>query len=98
MDWGGLLPAHFPKTTESQVATKDMEKSTLSKQVEIADIGCGFGGLLFGLAPVFPDTLIVGRVFKYYTSTLSSYHTNKTHQAWRFGHQSRNLYKKRSKP
>ncbi|PPQ73170.1 hypothetical protein CVT26_014768 [Gymnopilus dilepis] len=27
---------------------------------EFADIGCGFGGLLIQLAPVFPDTLILG--------------------------------------
>jgi tRNA (guanine-N7-)-methyltransferase len=30
------------------------------KQVEFADIGCGFGGLLIALAPIFPDTLILG--------------------------------------
>jgi len=30
------------------------------KQVEIADIGCGFGGLLFALAPRFQNTLILG--------------------------------------
>jgi len=30
------------------------------KKVEFADIGCGFGGLLIALAPVFPDTLILG--------------------------------------
>lgn len=29
-------------------------------KVEFADIGCGFGGLLFHLAPIFPDTLMVG--------------------------------------
>ncbi|GAB7366052.1 hypothetical protein MBLNU230_g7621t1 [Neophaeotheca triangularis] len=32
----------------------------LSKQVEIADIGCGFGGLLFALAPRMPETLLLG--------------------------------------
>lgn len=31
------------------------------KKVEFADIGCGFGGLLIALAPVFPDTLILGK-------------------------------------
>lgn len=29
-------------------------------KVEFADIGCGFGGLIFHLAPLFPDTLMVG--------------------------------------
>ncbi|KAF1814339.1 guanine-N(7)--methyltransferase, partial [Eremomyces bilateralis CBS 781.70] len=28
--------------------------------VEIADIGCGFGGLLFALSPLLPQTLILG--------------------------------------
>lgn len=28
--------------------------------VEIADIGCGFGGLLFALSPLFPQTRILG--------------------------------------
>jgi len=31
------------------------------KKVEAADIGCGFGGLLIALAPLMPDTLILGR-------------------------------------
>ncbi|KIJ25229.1 hypothetical protein M422DRAFT_59077 [Sphaerobolus stellatus SS14] len=30
------------------------------KRPEFADIGCGFGGLLIALAPLFPDTLILG--------------------------------------
>ncbi|KAE9989232.1 hypothetical protein EG327_002934 [Venturia inaequalis] len=30
------------------------------KSVEIADIGCGYGGLLFALSPRFPETLILG--------------------------------------
>ena len=30
------------------------------KKVSIADIGCGFGGLLFALAPLFPEQLILG--------------------------------------
>lgn len=30
------------------------------KKVTIADVGCGFGGLLFALAPLFPDKLILG--------------------------------------
>jgi len=30
------------------------------KKVTVADIGCGFGGLLFALAPLFPDHLILG--------------------------------------
>lgn len=33
------------------------------EQVEFADVGCGFGGLLFALAPVFPDKLMLGQSF-----------------------------------
>lgn len=35
----------------------------MRKQVEVADIGCGFGGLLFSLSPVLPDTLLLGKAF-----------------------------------
>jgi tRNA (guanine-N7-)-methyltransferase len=31
-----------------------------TKDVEIADVGCGFGGLLFALAQALPETLILG--------------------------------------
>lgn len=31
-----------------------------NRQVEIADVGCGFGGLLVALAPHFPESLILG--------------------------------------
>ncbi|KAH9950700.1 putative methyltransferase-domain-containing protein [Amylocystis lapponica] len=30
------------------------------KNPEFADVGCGFGGLLIALAPLFPDTLMLG--------------------------------------
>ncbi|KAI5295872.1 tRNA (guanine-N(7)-)-methyltransferase (tRNA(m7G46)-methyltransferase) [Ascosphaera acerosa] len=35
-------------------------KPQLLKDVEVADIGCGFGGLLVALAPLMPETLMVG--------------------------------------
>jgi hypothetical protein len=38
--------------------TGDIKK--LTKDVEVADIGCGFGGLLVALAPKLPDTLMLG--------------------------------------
>ncbi|KAI4637054.1 tRNA (guanine-N(7)-)-methyltransferase (tRNA(m7G46)-methyltransferase) [Alternaria ventricosa] len=70
MDWASLYPlyAKQPKkeTEEGQNESHDMsieeqrEANAISKNVEIADIGCGFGGLLFALAPKFPDTLILG--------------------------------------
>ncbi|KDN39011.1 hypothetical protein K437DRAFT_259213 [Tilletiaria anomala UBC 951] len=58
MDWSEhfpdfLLPPHSPETNPSQ-------PPRLSQPVCFADIGCGFGGLLMDLAPLFPDTLMVG--------------------------------------
>ncbi|KAK9468553.1 putative methyltransferase-domain-containing protein [Lipomyces arxii] len=54
MDWSTLYPALIPPLSE-------IENSELPiKKVEIADIGCGFGGLSVSLATEFPDTLILG--------------------------------------
>ena len=32
----------------------------LSGKVEFADVGCGYGGLLVSLSPLFPTTLMLG--------------------------------------
>ncbi|QRV75456.1 tRNA (guanine-N(7))-methyltransferase [Ceratobasidium sp. AG-Ba] len=32
-----------------------------NRPVEFADIGCGFGGLLIALAPLYPETLMLGK-------------------------------------
>jgi tRNA (guanine-N7-)-methyltransferase len=45
MDWTEHFPAFIPST---------------EKKVTVADIGCGFGGLMFALSPLFPDQLILG--------------------------------------
>ncbi|KAG6333324.1 hypothetical protein ID866_5757, partial [Astraeus odoratus] len=55
VDWG----EHYPAFTNS------------GKLPEFADVGCGFGGLLVQLAPLFPDKLILGE-----TSFLSVMHTS----------------------
>jgi tRNA (guanine-N7-)-methyltransferase len=34
--------------------------SNSPSQVEFADVGCGFGGLLVKLSPLYPDTLMLG--------------------------------------
>jgi tRNA (guanine-N7-)-methyltransferase len=68
MDWASLYPTYAVEGEEQgKTESHDMageEKSralkALTKNVEIADIGCGFGGLLFALAPKFPSTLILG--------------------------------------
>lgn len=49
MDWSRFYP-HF----------YDSENDKMTKQVTVADIGCGFGGLLIDLSPEFPDDLILG--------------------------------------
>ena len=45
------------------------------QDVEIADIGCGFGGLLFALATKFPETLSLGMIFGHYVAHHLLYHT-----------------------
>lgn len=41
---------------------KNADKSNADDEnvVRIADVGCGFGGLLVGLAPLFPNKQILG--------------------------------------
>jgi hypothetical protein len=51
MDWSKHYPLYYP--------TKDAKSD---KKVEFADIGCGYGGLLIALAPLFPETLMIGMV------------------------------------
>lgn len=51
---------------EKAAESKDEVSQTvtpLTQDVEIADIGCGFGGLLVALAPRFPQTLMLGMIF-----------------------------------
>jgi tRNA (guanine-N7-)-methyltransferase len=70
MDWASLYPAYAKCQKQETGETKDdtsdntqeeqRERKAITKNVEIADIGCGFGGLLFALAPKFPDTLMLG--------------------------------------
>ncbi|KAJ3145506.1 tRNA (guanine-N(7)-)-methyltransferase [Geranomyces michiganensis] len=48
-DWSKHFPAYFPTKPGANPA-----------QVEFADIGCGYGGLLTSLSPLFPTTLMVG--------------------------------------
>lgn len=49
MDWSKLYPHYY-----------DSNLKQMTKQVTIADIGCGFGGLLVDLSPEFSDDLILG--------------------------------------
>jgi len=36
------------------------KKFKIDESCRILDIGCGYGGLLFALAPLFPNKLILG--------------------------------------
>lgn len=45
---------------DGQVVKAVTTPKKLTKDVEVADIGCGFGGLLMALAPAMPDTLCLG--------------------------------------
>lgn len=49
MDWSKLYPYY-----------KNAENGQMTKKVTIADIGCGFGGLMIYLSPAFPEDLILG--------------------------------------
>ena len=64
MDWSPHYPMFTMKNAD-EVATIPNQRlenkvPKLDRQVEIADIGCGYGGLLFALAPKIPETLILG--------------------------------------
>ncbi|KAK0553971.1 tRNA (guanine-N(7)-)-methyltransferase (tRNA(m7G46)-methyltransferase) [Tilletia horrida] len=65
MDWSVHYPEHFPAPDPAEPGSSKARatgpvSASSGKKVEFADIGCGFGGLLMDLAPVFPDTLMLG--------------------------------------
>lgn len=66
MDWGPYYPAFVESANGTAVseeypsAISERAFGRLSQDVEVADIGCGFGGLLVALAPKLPNTLLLG--------------------------------------
>lgn len=67
MDWASCYPAYKAPISEEKSAATDLQSSgPITKDVEVADIGCGFGGLLVALAPKMPDTLLLG-IFWHFT-------------------------------
>ncbi|KAK9966095.1 hypothetical protein ABG768_003224 [Culter alburnus] len=54
MDWSPLYPQYFTHLDENGSPKKR------DAQVEFADIGCGYGGLLVQLSDLFPNQLILG--------------------------------------
>lgn len=64
MDWSTHYPAFVQSSNHdngNDSNDANLQPKSLTNQIEIADIGCGFGGLLVALSPAFPDTLILGR-------------------------------------
>ncbi|CDZ98217.1 trm8p [Phaffia rhodozyma] len=60
MDWSKHYPAYFPMASPSADASSGSVVTSSDKKVEFADIGCGFGGLLMSLSPIFPEKLMLG--------------------------------------
>ncbi|PSK37427.1 tRNA (guanine-N(7)-)-methyltransferase [Elsinoe australis] len=63
MDWSSHYPSFIQDSNGTSSTTSSDEPAQpkpLTCPVEIADIGCGFGGLLFALSPRMPNTLIIG--------------------------------------
>lgn len=57
MDWS----SHFPAFVDSDSHHTNLSGARiLTNDVEVADIGCGYGGLLVALSPLRPNTLMVG--------------------------------------
>lgn len=56
MDWSSYYPAYV----DEEAPKEESMPPRMKQDVEIVDIGCGFGGLLVGLAPIFPEKLILG--------------------------------------
>lgn len=49
---------HYPHFLYSR--KDDPDNDDVLPKIRFADIGCGFGGLLVKLSPLFPDTLMIG--------------------------------------
>lgn len=64
MDWSTYYPAFAAPavTLHEEAVANDITKSVphMKKDVTVADIGCGFGGLLVALGPKLPEELLLG--------------------------------------
>lgn len=58
MNWTEYYPAHAAPREEGE---ESIGLPKLTKNITVADIGCGFGGLLVALAPQLPDELLLGK-------------------------------------
>jgi len=69
MDWSSYFPDFVDDENASAKAKLPLHEDagtfqlacrSLTTDIEVADIGCGFGGLLVALAPRLPKTLLLG--------------------------------------
>ncbi|KAH9818802.1 putative methyltransferase-domain-containing protein [Melampsora americana] len=58
MNWNDHYPSFF--TSPEVKVNETVQDLKINQKVEFADVGCGFGGLLVALAPLFPTTLMLG--------------------------------------
>ncbi|MCJ1311462.1 tRNA (guanine-N(7)-)-methyltransferase (tRNA(m7G46)-methyltransferase) [Agyrium rufum] len=63
MDWSKYYPAFASPSVEQSLGNPNLEgphPMPLTKDITVADIGCGFGGLLVALARKLPNDLLLG--------------------------------------
>lgn len=59
--WAAHFPSFFPRPAEASTSGASPSGAAAEQPlVRFADVGCGFGGLLVRLSPLYPDTLMVG--------------------------------------
>ena len=66
MDWSSYYPTFVAPIVRPTNEAQDVNSSStpvrpLLKDITVADIGCGFGGLLVALAPKLPEELLLGK-------------------------------------
>jgi hypothetical protein len=55
------LSQHYPRYFPADKGGDEAAAAAVAApRIHFADVGCGFGGLLVGLSPLFPDTLMIG--------------------------------------
>ena len=82
----------YPKSPESIDWTSHFPAFMGTKKTpEFADVGCGFGGLLISLSPLFPDVLMLGQCFVFTQSLIKT--DIIFYQDWKSAYKSLNMFK-----
>lgn len=55
-----VSPSHVDYSLHYPLFFTSSDQVDISKKIQFADIGCGFGGLLISLSTLFPETLMIG--------------------------------------